>query len=82
MYNESEERRDTLTVQTDRQVPSVLEHEKRFVRNWIIYGMIAGLVGDLAYFLASVPLPLPLRLRYFIGFLFGPLLSLAFMGFY
>jgi hypothetical protein len=72
-----------MTVQTDRPSGlSVLEHEKRFVRNWIIFGMIAGLVGDLAYFLASVPIPLPIRLRYFIGFTFGPLLSLAFVGFY
>ncbi len=72
-----------MTVQTDRQTgTSMLEDEKQFIRNWIIYGMIAGLVGDLAFFLASVPIPLPIRLRYFIGFAFGPLLSLAFVGFY
>ncbi len=53
-----------------------------FVRNWIVYGTIAGIFGDLAYALAVAPLGLPLRIAILFGMAFGPLLSLAFVGLY
>lgn len=51
-----------------------------FTRNWIVCGMIAGILGYLAYALAITPLGLPLQLPF--GIAFGLLLSLAFVGFY
>jgi len=49
-----------------------------FVRNWIVYGMIAGILGVMAYALASTPLPYRIALLFALAF--GPMLSLAFVG--
>jgi hypothetical protein len=57
-------------------------NEGRLARNWIIFGMIAGLLGAIAFFIASGAIPLPFRLVMLLGFTIGPLLSLAFVGFY
>ena len=52
------------------------------VRSWIVYGMIAGILADVAYTLAVAPLGLPLQAAILCGMAFGPLLSLAFVGLY
>lgn len=54
----------------------------RLVRNWVIFGMTCGILGDVAYFLAAAPLGLPPVLVLSLGFAFGPLLSLSFLGLY
>lgn len=53
-----------------------------FTRNWIVFGLIAGIIGDLAYFLAVAPLGLPLKTGFLLGSVFGPLLALGFVGLY
>jgi len=55
---------------------------RQLTRNWIVYGMIAGILGDLAYASAVAQLPLPERIVMYLGMAFGPLLSLAFIGLY
>ena len=56
--------------------------EGMLARNWVRYGMIALIGGDLGYFLAAAPLGLPFPVVLLFGFAFGPLLSLAFVGLY
>jgi hypothetical protein len=60
---------------------SIIE-EKQLIRNWIIFGMIAGILADVAYAGAIAPIPLPDNVRIYLGMAFGPLLSLAFIGIY
>lgn len=48
---------------------------------WVLIGGIAGLLGDLAYFLASTQL-FGARPSYYLGMAFGPLLSIGFAGYY
>jgi len=52
------------------------------VRRWIVFGAFAGIIGDLAYALAIAPLGLSPKVVTLSGFVFGPLLSLAFVGLY
>ena len=52
------------------------------VRRWIVFGAFAGIIGDLAYVLAIAPLGLSPKVVTLFGFVFGPLLSLAFVGIY
>ena len=62
---------------------SALELEARLLtRRWIVFGVIAGILADIAYTGAIAPLPLPGRVRVYLGMAFGPLLSLAFIGLY
>lgn len=56
--------------------------EAMLARNWVRNGMIALIIGDLAYVFAAAPLGLPHQVVLLFGFAFGPLLSLAFVGFY
>jgi hypothetical protein len=58
------------------------EEEKKFIRNWIRWGVAAGILGDLAYASVIAPVPLPVRVRMLLGFAFGPLLCVAFIGLY
>jgi len=57
-------------------------YEGRLTRNWIVFGMLAGLLGAIAFFVASGISTLPFRLTMLLGFAIGPLLSLSFVGFY
>lgn len=62
-------------------IPSPLgSEEKQLTRSWIVYGVVIGILADVAYsgFLA----PLPDKVRLYMGMAFGPLLSLAFIGLY
>ncbi len=56
--------------------------QKRLTKNWIVLGVVAGILGDVAYAGAIAPLPIPTGLRMLLGFAFGPLISLAFIGYY
>jgi hypothetical protein len=51
-------------------------------RGWIVYGMIAGILADLAYVLAVAPSRLPPQIAILLGMALGPLLCLAFVGLY
>ena len=57
-------------------------YERQLARNWIVFGMLAGLLGAIAFFVASGISTLPFRLTMLLGFAIGPLLSLSFVGFY
>ena len=72
----------TDSVASDSNSISSAGNEGRLARNWILFGMIAGIIGAIAFFIASGAIPLPLRLAFLLGFTIGPLLSLAFVGFY
>jgi hypothetical protein len=52
------------------------------IRGWIVYGMIAGILADLAYLLAVRPSGLPPQIAMLSGMALGPLLCLAFLGLY
>lgn len=56
--------------------------EKQLTRNWIIFGIIAGILADVAYAGAIAPIPFLDSVRLYLGMAFGPLLSLAFIGMY
>lgn len=56
--------------------------EGKLARTWIVAGATAAIIGDIFYFLAAAPLGLPDGLVLLFGLAFGPLLSLAFIGFY
>ena len=56
--------------------------QKRLTKSWIVCGVATGILGDLAYTGAVAPLPIPHGLRMLLGFAFGPLISLAFIGNY
>lgn len=62
------------------EIITAKSEEKQRTRNWIVYGMIAGIVGDFAYGSSFAPIPFPVSM--YLGMAFGPLLSLAFVGFY
>jgi len=64
------------------RVMSLTEEEKRLTRNWILYGIIAGILGDFAYAAAIAPIPIPDAVKMYLGMAFGPLLSVAFVGLY
>lgn len=55
---------------------------KRLTKRWIVWGVATGILGDLAYTGAIAPLPIPNGLRMVLAFAFGPLISLAFIGYY
>jgi hypothetical protein len=59
-----------------------MDEEKQRIRQWVVVGVVVGVVGDLAYASAIAPLPLPNRARMLLGFSFGPLITLAFVGLY
>ena len=59
-----------------------ISEEKQITRNWIIYGAIAGILAVFAYVSAIAPIPVPERVKLYLGIAFGPLISLAFVGFY
>ncbi|MDX1377790.1 MAG: hypothetical protein R3307_02985, partial [Anaerolineales bacterium] len=59
-----------------------MNQDKLLTRNWIVYGAILGILADIAYASAIAPVPLPDNVRMYMGMAFGPLLSLAFIGFY
>lgn len=77
-----------MTAQVDSPISpsaSPIDSEadnRRLTKNWIILGIVAGILGDLAYASAIAPIPLPSSVRMYLGFAFGPLLSLAFVGLY
>jgi hypothetical protein len=57
----------------------------RFARQWVVFGVVAGLLGDAAYFAASILgaiSPGPELIHLILGAAFGPLLSLGFIGLY
>ena len=51
----------TEFVEPESNSVSLYGDEGQFACNWIILGMVAGLVGDVAYFIAAAPFPLPFR---------------------
>ncbi|MGD8402919.1 MAG: hypothetical protein PVJ21_04625 [Anaerolineales bacterium] len=59
-----------------------ISEEKQLTRNWIIFGVIAGILADVAYAGAIAPIPFIDSVRIYLGMAFGPLLSLAFIGIY
>jgi len=56
--------------------------EIQLTRNWIIVGVITGILADVAYAGAIAPIPFPDNVRIYLGMAFGPLLSIAFIGIY
>lgn len=71
-----------MTTQATSLSHNPTSKEKQLTRNWIIFGMIAGIIGDFAYASAIAPIPLPDSAKMYLGMFFGPLLSLAFIGMY
>lgn len=59
-----------------------VSEEKQITRNWILYGAMAGILAVLAYGSAIAPIPLPDRVKLYLGMAFGPLISLSFVGLY
>ncbi|MDH4280381.1 MAG: hypothetical protein OEW83_20140 [Acidimicrobiia bacterium] len=60
----------------------VLSGEQRLTRNWIVYGVVIGILADVAYTGAIAPTPLPDKVRIYLGMAFGPLLAVALIGLY
>jgi len=62
--------------------PTRSSEEKRRIKHWITLGIVAGILGDVAYAGAIAPIPLPGAIRMMLGFSFGPFITLAFAGLY
>ncbi len=60
----------------------VLSEEQRLTRNWIVNGVVMGIMAVVAYSGAIAPTPIPDRVRIYLGIAFGPLLSVALVGLY
>ena len=60
---------------------NVVPFDGELSRSWVRLGAPAGVLAVVAYIGASA-LPLPERLAMLLAFAFGPLLSVAFVGFY
>ena len=60
----------------------VSREEQRLTRNWIVYGAVIGILADVVYTGFIAPSPLPDKVRVYLGMAFGPLLSVALVGFY
>lgn len=71
-----------MTMPAESFSNTPISEEKRLIRNWIIFGVISGILGDLFYASAIAPIPLPDSAKIYMGMFFGPLLSLAFIGLY
>lgn len=57
--------------------------QKKLTRSWIVLGAVTGILGVLAYAGAVAHLlPIPNGLQMLLGFAFGPLVTLAFIGYY
>ena len=67
---------------SDNAMLTDMEDTPQLIRDWIRYGMIAGIIGDLAYALASGPIPLPDPVKLYMTFAFGPLIAMAFLSMY
>ena len=71
----------TMEISNSIQQKEELTEAGRLTLNWVLVGGIAGVLGVVAYFLASTGL-LGLKPSYYLGMAFGPLLSVAYVGFY
>ena len=56
-------------------------NERKLARNWIKFGMFAGILGTVIYFIAGAGL-FPLQQSFILGFAIGPTVTLLFVGFY
>ena len=59
-----------------------MEDSPQLIRDWIRYGIIAGIVGDFAFVITNGPIPLPESLKLYLAFAFGPLIAMAFLSMY
>lgn len=74
-----------MTVETDAQnrveSKQTLRQEDKLTLSWVLIGGLAGVAGVIAYAL-SVSGVLGVMPTYYFGMAFGPLISIAFIGFY
>jgi hypothetical protein len=73
----------SAVTETSYGIEQQHEHTEasRLTLRWVLIGGIAGILGDLAYFLGATSLFDP-RPTYYLGMAFGPLLALGFVGYY
>lgn len=71
----------TTPIQYHVENTGVLSPANQLTLRWVLIGAVAGILGDLAYFLAVTQLFGP-KPSLYLGLAFGPLLSVAFIGYY
>lgn len=73
----------SAVTQTSYQIDqsSEVRQASQLTLTWVLFGSIAGILGVLAFFLASTGL-FGLMASFYLGMAMGPLLSVAYVGYY